>query len=72
MPSAMPGCLTKLAQDALLASPLMILRRLRVEQDDERIVISGQVSSFYQKQQAQEIVRAQIPGVVVVNEVEVA
>ena len=58
-------------QAALTASPLMALRRLTVEQADGRILISGSVSSFYQKQQAQELVRAAAPGLVVVNEVEV-
>ena len=60
------------AQAALLASPLMALRQLLVEPSQDRILISGRVSTFYQKQQAQELVRAEIPGVMVVNEVQVS
>ena len=58
-------------QAALAASPLMALRQLIAEQTDGQIFISGCVSSFYQKQQAQELVRAKAPGLIVVNEVEV-
>ena len=62
----------KRVQAALAASPLMALRQLMAEQTDGRIHISGSVSSFYQKQQAQELVRAKAPGLIVVNEVEVS
>ena len=58
-------------QTALASSPLMALRNLVARHVDDRILISGRVSSFYQKQQAQELVRAEAPGLVVVNEVEV-
>jgi hypothetical protein len=58
-------------QAKLAASPLMALRRLTVEHADDRLFIWGKVASFYQKQQAQELVRAEAPGVVVVNEVTV-
>ena len=58
-------------QAALQSSPLMAMRKLVAECSGGRILISGRVSSFYQKQQAQELVRAEAPGIVVVNEVEV-
>jgi hypothetical protein len=45
------------AQQALSASLVYALRELLVECDGETLVISGQVTSFYHKQLAQEIVR---------------
>ena len=65
------GSIGQRVQAALAASPLMALRLLVAKQIDDQILISGRVSSFYQKQQAQELVRAQVPGLIVVNEVEV-
>ncbi len=58
-------------QEALSSSVLLALRHLTVECEDDRLVISGRVATFYQKQQAQEIVRAVANGLHVVNEVEV-
>lgn len=48
------------AQMALANSPIYELRDLRVEfgPDNETLVLSGAVSSFYHKQLAQEVVRA--------------
>jgi hypothetical protein len=65
-------CLEQQARDALAKSPLMALRRLRVDRSDKRLMISGRVATFYQKQQAQELVRSNAPGLVVVNDVEVS
>ncbi len=45
------------AQQALSSSPVYALRELLVECDGETLVITGQVTSFYHKQLAQEIVR---------------
>lgn len=59
------------AQKALAQSPHVALRGLRVESQQDRLYISGRVSSFYQKQQAQEAVRAIVDVFQVVNEVEV-
>jgi transketolase len=59
------------AQEALALSPLLALRRLTVRHDDDRLVITGSVATFYQKQQAQELVRQVADGLHVVNEVEV-
>lgn len=59
------------AQDALSASAVFALRELRVEQNGDRLVISGPVSSFYHKQLAQEVVLAIAEGVEVVNSISV-
>ncbi|MEX0978134.1 MAG: BON domain-containing protein [Pirellulales bacterium] len=45
------------AQQALSASPVYALRELMVERDEETLVITGRVCSFYHKQLAQEMVR---------------
>lgn len=45
-------------QTALRNSPIHELRGLRVEPSDEGLLISGEVSSFYHKQLAQEAVRS--------------
>jgi hypothetical protein len=59
------------AQKALSASPVFALRDLRVDQQDETLLISGLVSSFYHKQLAQEVVRAVAEGIEVVNSISV-
>lgn len=45
------------AQQALSSSPVYALRELTVERDGETLVITGQVTSYYHKQLAQELVR---------------
>jgi osmotically-inducible protein OsmY len=57
--------------DVLAASPMPELRRLAVQADDAAVVLSGQVSSFYLKQMAQECVRTAAAGRQVVNRVQV-
>ena len=47
-----------LARNALRQSSHFVLRGLSVEQTGKTLVISGRVSSFYQKQMAQEAIRA--------------
>ena len=59
------------AQKALSASPVFALRDLRVDEREERLMISGLVSSFYHKQLAQEVVRAVAEGIEVVNTITV-
>ncbi len=59
------------AQDALAASPLYALRDCRVEHDGDALLISGQVSSFYHKQLAQEVVRAVAGKIEVINSIQV-
>jgi hypothetical protein len=45
------------AQQALSSSLVYALRELLVERDGQKLVITGEVCSFYHKQLAQEIVR---------------
>lgn len=48
--------------DVIHRNPHLIGRRLHVATDSERIVIEGKVTSYYQKQMAQEAIR-RIDGV---------
>ena len=59
------------AQSALDDSPIYELRSLCVEQTGSGLLISGQVSSFYHKQLAQEVVRAVAGELEVVNSIHV-
>lgn len=47
-------------QSALLASPVVALRELRVERAEHALRLRGSVASFYHKQLAQEVVRAAV------------
>lgn len=58
-------------RDAFEKSPIHGLRDLEVEQNGTSILISGKVSSFYQKQLAQEVVRNISPTIQVVNSIQV-
>ena len=42
------------ADEALRSSPIPALRKLRVEETEEAIILSGSVSTYYHKQLAQE------------------
>ena len=57
--------------EALTSSPLGQLRRLIVIEDDTQVVITGQVSSYYLKQMAQETVRPLLGERTLLNHVEV-
>lgn len=59
------------AQRALESSPVYGLRNLQVGCEHDALVITGQVSSFYHKQLAQEIVLAIAAGTRIVNHVRV-
>ncbi|MFO0914031.1 MAG: BON domain-containing protein [Pirellulales bacterium] len=59
------------AQQALSNSAMWVLRQLKVDQDGKDLVLTGQVSSFYHKQMAQEIVRAAAAGVPLINRIQV-
>ncbi len=59
------------AKTALESCGQYALRQLDVEETVRGLVISGQVASFYQKQQAQEIVRSVVGDVVLINHIEV-
>ena len=61
------------AQDALRRSEYHSLRKLIAEETEAgEILISGNVSTFYQKQKAQELVRTVVDGITLVNDVEVS
>ena len=61
----------RLARLALASSGLRPIRELSVERLGDSLVLAGQVSTFYQKQVAQELVRAVAGKLAVLNEVEV-
>jgi osmotically-inducible protein OsmY len=57
---------------ALNESPYLVRRKLRFETSEGRVVLRGTVSSFFQKQMAQEALR-RIEGVdAIENQLEVA
>jgi hypothetical protein len=56
---------------ALQQSPIPALRKLRVEETEQGVVISGNVSSYYLKQLAQETVMPVLERRELVNRVEV-
>ncbi|QDS91483.1 hypothetical protein FF011L_02130 [Roseimaritima multifibrata] len=57
------------AQALLDNSPINELRDLRIECDQESLLISGRVCCFYHKQVAQETIRNVADGLRVVNSV---
>ena len=59
------------AQAALTNSPFFELHELQVEQRDGTLFISGNVTSFYHKQLAQEVVRSVCKGIEVSNSIQV-
>ncbi len=67
----MNTCLSLEPAETLTSSPLGQLRRLVVIADESRVVITGQVSSYYLKQMAQETVRPAVGSRMLLNNVEV-
>jgi hypothetical protein len=63
--------LTPEPADALTSSPIGQLRRLVVISDAFQVIITGQVSSYYLKQMAQETVRPLLGDRTLLNHVEV-
>lgn len=59
------------AQTALNRCPIRILRAIRVDHAGETLVLHGNVSSFYQKQLAQEVVRSVVDDVELLNTISV-
>ncbi len=57
--------------DALTSSPLGQLRRVRVTENESEVVLTGQVSSYYLKQMAQETVRNAVGVRRLLNRIEV-
>lgn len=62
---------SKKVRGELLKSPISELRKLVVVEHGECLLISGRVRSFYHKQLAQETVRHNAPGWLVLNRVDV-
>ncbi len=71
MATILANDLHSLAQDALVNSPFFELHEIRVEQHADALIISGNVSSFYHKQLAQEIIRSICRGIDVINSIQV-
>lgn len=61
----------RLAELALASSGFRAVREIKVVQVDESLVMTGVVSTFFQKQIAQELVRGIAGSLRVVNDVEV-
>jgi hypothetical protein len=59
------------AQRALSESAVYALREVVIRSEGDTLVLVGQVSSFYHKQLAQELVRQHAEGVEVVNTIHV-
>lgn len=59
------------AQAALANSPFYELRDLQVQWRDDALLLSGNVSSFYHKQLAQEVIRSVCRETDVINSVQV-
>ncbi len=59
------------ASQALRHSPIPALRQLRVEENERRLVVSGELPSFYYKQLAQETLMPLLAGRELVNQVQV-
>lgn len=55
----------------LAESPIAEVRRIQVEQDGDRVMLSGRVRTFYAKQMAQETIRRATGGLHIVNSVAV-
>jgi len=59
------------ATEALQRSSLTALRRLSVQECEEKVLLRGQVPTFYMKQLAQELIRPILAGRLLINEVTV-
>ena len=76
-PSATPGTasreqdLCQKAVDALQRSHIFALRDLEVNLVGDDLVVSGRVESYYYKQMAQEVIRAEVPATRLINQVKV-
>lgn len=59
------------ARTALAQSSIYVLRKLHIDQDGESLIMRGRVDSYYHKQLAQELVKAAVMGVEVINALQV-
>ncbi len=66
-----PANLIEAASEVLARSSISELRKLRVDQRDDHVQLSGHVGSFYHKQLAQESIRHLMTGLKVINRVSV-
>lgn len=67
----MSPCLVTEPTEALATSSLPQLRRLRVTVNEDEVIITGQVASYYLKQLAQEAIRPALGDRRLLNLVEV-
>ena len=63
--------LAGLARTVLAKSKIPAICRVKVEEGNNGIVLNGKVNLFYYKQMAQELVRAELNDVAIVNRIEV-
>lgn len=59
------------AKAALMESPIFNLRHLDISQSGNSLILTGRVHSFYEKQQAQELIRDVIGTCELVNSIDV-
>lgn len=59
------------ARAALSLSNIYVLRKLQIERDGEALIMRGRVDSYYHKQLAQELVKAAVDGIEVINALQV-
>lgn len=59
------------ARVALSLSNIYVLRKLQLDRDGDALVMRGRVDSYYHKQLAQELVKAAVEGVEVLNALQV-
>ena len=71
MPHSLLTSIASRAKAVLKRSRIFDLRALVVEQEDECVVLRGSVDSFYHKQLAQELLKTEMEGVEVINEIRV-
>ena len=72
MKTVIPANLVEAASEVLAQSSVAELRRLRVDQREGQVQLTGHVGSFYHKQLAQESIRHLTSGFQVINRVSVA
>ena len=65
------GTIAKAAMVCLQASPYHVLRRISCDCKDGVLTLKGNLSSFYEKQMAQETVSSVEGTIQVVNQIEV-
>ena len=59
------------AREILSRSRIYVIRTLEVTQQDDCVVLRGNVDSFYHKQLAQELLRGDLPSVEIINHISV-